>query len=109
MVDKDMLERLQRELETQEKTAGLSMTDILAYSEPLRGLVKWLVRNSESKLSDVAAYMEQDDDAARSILTKLMEKGWVRPVETEGEEPRYRICLSTQRKRQHSNILEILD
>ena len=91
-----LFDRLQGELDAQQKAAGLSMADVLELPEPLRRLVNWMMRENEVTLTQVTQFTSQSEDETRRTLTALVEKGFVRETQVKGE-LRYRVRLSRKR------------
>ncbi|MBI2865530.1 MAG: hypothetical protein HYX94_13350 [Chloroflexi bacterium] len=94
-----LFDRLGRELEAREKAAGLSMADVLTLPDDLRRLFNWMMRQQEVGLSDAMAYLGQNEGAARSTLTSLVERGFIRELVIDGL-PRYRVRLAPKRGRE---------
>lgn len=103
-----LFDRLQGELEAQQKAAGLTMSDVLNLPDQLRKLVNWMMREEEVSFSQILAHINQSEDEARAMLTTLIEKGFVREILVKPE-PRYRVRLGHKRKQQVPlNIWETL-
>jgi hypothetical protein len=75
------------------------MADVLALPDKAQTVVSWLVRQREAGLSEVAAFVEQDEAATGALLAELAAQGFVQILH-EGEEPRYRARLAAKRGRQ---------
>ena len=73
-----------------------TMTDVLALPDEARTLVIWLLRQGEASLSQVAAFVEQDENSTRTLLADLIEQGFVQILD-KGEEPHYRVRLVSRR------------
>ena len=88
-------------------TTGLQMADVLALPDPLRQLINWMMRRGEVSLAEVVAHIgqmehesgEKDEEVARTMLEELVEQGFVREIEVEGE-LRYRPQFAPRRGRQ---------
>lgn len=105
-----LFDRLQSEINAQEKAAGLSMADVLSLPDDLRNISNWLMRKREANLNEVAAHTGKDLETTRSMLAELTEKGFVRELNFKDEPPRYRMRLAAKRGRQLSgNIWANLD
>ncbi len=88
---------------------GLAIADALTLPDPLRRLVKWMMRQGEVSLAAVAAHTGQDEGMARTMLDTLLNQDFAQAIETEGG-PRYRIRLALRRRRQVSEeIWQALD
>lgn len=94
---KGLFDRLQQEVEAREKSAGLSMADVLQLPDAERELVNWIVRTGEVSWSAVVARLEQVE-TAQSLLATLIAKGFIREQVIEGES-HYRIHFAHRRKR----------
>ncbi|MBN1487051.1 MAG: hypothetical protein JW981_05370 [Anaerolineae bacterium] len=94
-----LFQRLQDELDAQEKAAGLSMADVLALPDPLRNLVNWMIREQQVELTEIMEYADQDRNATASMLESLLEKGLVSKNERQGK-VYYRIRLAPKRRRE---------
>ena len=97
-MDKGLFDRLLGELEAREKSPGLSMSDLLTLSEPLSGLLNWMVRQAPVALADVVAFLRGDEARTRLVLADLLDKGFVREIEIHGV-THYRVRLAPKRGR----------
>jgi DNA-binding IclR family transcriptional regulator len=96
-----LFDSLQPEQNRRDDVPERTMADVLALPDETRTIVTWLVRRREVGLSEVAALLEQDEATAQTLLTDLVEQGFVQEVLNEGEEqPRYRVRLAARRGRQ---------
>ncbi len=93
-----LFDRLQSEIEGREKAAGLSIADMLVLPEPLQKLLSWMMRQREVTLSELAAHVKEEPEAARGFVAELVEKGFVRELQLP-DEPRYRVRLAAKRTR----------
>ncbi len=84
-------------LETRRAT-GFSMTDLLELPDPARRLLQWLVRNKNSELRDVATALGWEAADASSVLSGLIEQGYVQQTAMSGK-TRYSARLAPQRGR----------
>jgi hypothetical protein len=83
--------------------AGVSMADVLALPDELQTIVTWFMREGEAGLPEVAAFIEQDEVTAHSLLADLVAQGFVQEVPGESEgQPRYRAWLAAKRTRKLS-------
>ncbi len=106
---KKPFDRFEAESEAHEKIAGLTIADIVSLSDSLQELVTWIMRREEASLAEAAANIGQDEEAVRTMLHELVEKGFVQETAVAGE-PRYRIRLAQKRGRQLSQeIWQALD
>lgn len=97
-MSKGLFDRLEQELEAREKAAGLTMADLLELPENLRKLVNWMMRQQDVHLSEVAAFLGENDETSRATLAALIEKGFVRELKVHGETC-YRVRLAPKRGR----------
>ncbi len=93
-----LFNRLQGELDAREQSPGLRMSDLLTLPEPLAGLLNWMIRQVQVGLDDVAAFLQRDEEEARTVLAGLREKGFVREIEMRGMTT-YRVRLAPKRGR----------
>lgn len=101
--------RLEQELDAREKTPGLSMGDIISLPDSLRRLINWMVRQRQVKVEEAAAYMGQDVDAVRALLSDMIQQGYVAEFEMRGQKY-YRVRLAAKRGRDIPlNIWQSLD
>ncbi len=92
-----LFDRLQGEIESREKAAGLSMADILDLPDPLRRVVNWMMKEGEVSFSQVAAFIAEEE--TRRILNTLVEKGFVRELAVQPES-RFKVRLARKRKKE---------
>jgi amino acid permease len=76
-------------------TFGVSLAGVLALTDPEAELVGWIMREGDVSLSDVVAYVGEDEAAVLARLRSLVQQGLVR--ETEGS--RYAARLAQRRGR----------
>ncbi len=93
-----LFNRLQGELEAREQALGLRMADQLTLPEPQCGLLTWMIRQVRVELGEAAAFLHRDEEAARTILIGLRDKGFVREIEMRGVTT-YRVRLAPKRGR----------
>jgi len=80
--------------------AGVSITDVLALPDEFQTIITWFMREGEAGLPEVAAFIEQDEATACSLIADLVAQGFVQEVRGEGErQPRYRARLAAKRGR----------
>jgi len=85
--------------ESDEESAGLSMSDVLAQPEPLRGLLTWMMREDQVEFPAIVAFLQQDETAVRPLLADWVKRGYVQQVSRE-DKVYYAVRLAPQRKRQ---------
>lgn len=93
-----LFNRVQGELEAREKSPGLTMADLLTLPEHQADLLNWMMRQAEIPLVEVAAFLGQDEEQARAILTNLIQRGFVREIEMR-DVTTYRVRLAPRRGR----------
>jgi hypothetical protein len=72
-------------------TVGLTMSDLLRLPEAQSEFINWMLREGPVSLAAVAQYLEQTPDAARTVLQKLSQQGFLQELEIDGQahyEPR---------------------
>ncbi|MEZ4862429.1 MAG: hypothetical protein R3C14_14020 [Caldilineaceae bacterium] len=89
--------RLQQELAAREKTAGVTMADILELPPVERQLLNWLMRTGEVSASAVTAQVG-DKAQAQSLLAGFITRGFVREY-TSGDAVYYQVRLAPRRQR----------
>lgn len=108
-MDEGLLRRLEQELQAHEKVAGLTMADVLALPDTLRTLINWMLRQNQVSLDEVMVQLGQDQARTQSTIDALVDKGFVRPVEIQGE-TNYKVQMAPQAKRSvPSNSWQALD
>ncbi len=101
--------RLQGELDAREKSPGLRLSDLLALADPVSGLLNWMIRQDQVGLAEVAAFLSQDEECARTVLADLSRQGFVREIEMRGTTT-YRVRLAPKRgKTLPSNLWQALE
>jgi hypothetical protein len=100
---------LEGELEAREQGLGLKMADLLTLPEALGRVLKWMMRQQQVSLADVAAFLGQDEAAARALLADAQGRGYVREIEMRGA-TLYRVRLAPTRGRGlPANLWQALD
>jgi len=97
-LNKGLFDHAQGELEADEKSPGLSMSDLLTLPEPLSGLLNWMVRQGPAAFADVVAFLGGDEAHTRLVLADLLDKGFIRECEIHGL-TQYRVPLAPKRGR----------
>jgi hypothetical protein len=97
-VGRGIFDRVEGELAAREKSPGLSMSDLLTLPEPQSGLLKWMIRQGQVSLTDVGAFLGQDEEQTRGALDELCQAAFVREVEIRGA-THYRVRLAPKRGR----------
>ena len=92
-----------------EESGGRDMLDVLALPEGERRLVQWLLRRGAAGVSEIAAQIGLEEDAARRMLDALAGAGFLARAEGDGEAC-WRVCLASKRvRRVSSDIWKRLD
>ena len=93
---KGLFNRVQGELNAREKTAGLSMSDVLTLPDPLSSLVNWMIRKGDAELPEIVNFLKQDSAKVEGLLNDLIDKGFARKIEVN-DRVLYRIRLAPKR------------
>ena len=102
-------DRIQAELDANDKAAGLSLAHVLSLPDPQRGLVNWIMREDEMDLAAVSARLGQSEEEARATLAELVAQGFLREIECRGRVT-YRVRLGRKRGRDlPANLWQALD
>jgi hypothetical protein len=80
-------------------TVGLSPSDVLTLPDAQRQLVNWMLRQGEVNLAQVAAHCRQPAEAVHSLLSPLVQQGFVRERQVHGT-AHYRASFAPTRGRQ---------
>ena len=78
---------------TPEQIPTPTIADVLTLPNGERRLVNWLVRQQSATLSEIAAYISQDESSTQTVLEGLTKQGFVGQVDQNGQahyEPRLR-------------------
>ena len=104
-----LFDRLQAELNAQKKAEGLSMADVVMLPDPLPRMVRYMLRERDVTLANMAAFLGQDETETQTLLGSLVEKGFVREMMVRGER-HYRVRLANRRgAAPQSSIWQSLD
>ena len=104
-----LFDRLQAELNAQKKAEGLSMSDVVMLPDPLPKMVRYMLRERDVTLTDMVAFLGQDELKTSNLLATLVEKGFVREMVVQGEK-HYRVRLAHRRgAASQSSIWQSLD
>jgi hypothetical protein len=102
-------DRIQAELDGNEKAAGLSLADVLSLPDPHRGLVNWIMREGQVDLAAVSARLGQSEEQARAAVADLVSRGFLREFE-QGGRWLYQVRLGRKRGRElPANLWQALD
>ncbi len=80
-------------------TVGLSLAEAFTLPDSQRRLINWLMRQETVSLAEVTAHSDQSEDETRTMLNTLIEQGFIRETEVEGQ-PHYQVRLAPRRGRQ---------
>lgn len=81
----DLFNRLQDEIDSQDKPGGLSPVDLLDLPDEVAKIIRTIIRRNGMKLTDVAATLEKSEEETRQTLDELVQKGFVREVQVKNE------------------------
>ena len=76
----ELYEHLLDELNSQDLQEGFSSVDLLHLPPNLASLIGKIMRNNGMTLNELATEVHQTPDAARKILDKLVEKGYLQAI-----------------------------
>jgi DNA-binding IclR family transcriptional regulator len=79
-----------------------TMADLLFLPETERSLMQWLLRQQSANLTEVAAFLAQNEAEAERILNELIDQGFVRLKESDQQQS-YQPSLASRRGRQVSS------
>jgi DNA-binding MarR family transcriptional regulator len=94
-----IFDRMQQEIDTQEKREGITLADLLDLSPPLRRLMNRITREGQLSVEDAAELLEGTSADARQTLNTFVEKGYLEREQQEGEWV-YRTRFARKRPRQ---------
>ena len=80
-----LFNRLQDEIDSREQQKGLSPTDLLDMPSELAAVVQKIIRQNGIRLVDLAESLELSQQQTQSLLTDLIQKGYVRQIEVQDE------------------------
>jgi amino acid permease len=85
--------------------AGLSMAQVLELSPAQQKMITWMARERHVTVAAVAAYLNEEESAAREILGLMAAEGLVSECEMDGE-CQYQVLWGFTRKRSIAGIAE---
>ena len=88
-----LFDRLQSEIKARQRMEGITPADVLDLSPELRRVVNAITRRGEMGLAEIELELNLEPAALRMLLDTLVEKGFLRSFEVEGE-PRYKTFFS---------------
>ena len=74
-----------------------TMADVLELPENLRPIIDYLIEQGESELPEVAAHIGQEETSTHTLLTDLIDKGFVQELVASGKHS-YRVRLVSRRR-----------
>lgn len=80
-----LFDRLQAEIEANERGDGISPVDLLDLPSEIATLIKRIIRLNGMRLTQVAQELGATPEQAQQSLDELVAKGYVRRVEVKGE------------------------
>ena len=70
---------------------------MLDLPDSLRDIINWMIRGKEVDFAQVTARLGNDERAARQMLDALLEKGYIREIDVNGQS-HYRVRLTLKHK-----------
>ncbi len=67
-----------------ERNAGMGMVDILTLSTRQQQIINWIMRQRQSTLEAIAAYIEAEIEETRAEVTDLISQGFVEARQIQG-------------------------
>ncbi|MBE9129668.1 MULTISPECIES: transcriptional regulator [unclassified Coleofasciculus] len=98
-------DRSNSSLDTQGQGVGLTMADILILPPRQRRIVNWMMRWKDCTLSEVAAYLDENESVVHPELDALVQQGFVQEMQVAGGS-RYYIKLARRKGRQMPEMLQ---
>jgi DNA-binding MarR family transcriptional regulator len=80
-----IFKHLQNEISEREKREGISLAELLDLSPPLRRLMNRITRHGELSLTHAANELGQSREETQTMLTSLVEKGYLLREKRESE------------------------
>lgn len=103
-----LFDRLQSEIEARQRVEGITPADLLNISPELRRIINMIMRRREMSLAEIVFELDMRPSEARGLLDTLVDKGYLRTLEVEGEQ-HYKAFLARRRRRKVPlNIWEAL-
>jgi DNA-binding MarR family transcriptional regulator len=95
-------------MEISPRLEGITPADLLALPPELRHLMNMILRRGEMGLAEIVLELDISPSKVSGLLDTLVEKGYLRAFEVEGEQ-RYKVFLARKRRREVPlNIWEAL-
>ena len=105
----DDWEFAKRQKKRSSKVSSKTMADLLFLPKMERTLMNWLLRQQNATLAEIADRIAKDLDDTLVILEELIEQGFLKSVECEGE-IRYEPCLVARKRRgSRTKVWDVLD
>ena len=80
-----LFDRLQDEIEANERGEGISPIDLLDLPDEVATVIKQIIRRNGMKLIQVAEALQKPAAEVQTLLDELVNKGSVRQIEVKGE------------------------
>jgi DNA-binding MarR family transcriptional regulator len=80
-----LFDRLQSEIEARQRMEGITPADLLDLSPELRRVVNTITRRGDMSLAEIVPELDMPPSELGRLLGTLVEKGFLRSFETEGE------------------------
>jgi DNA-binding MarR family transcriptional regulator len=94
-----LFDRLQSEIEARQRVKGITPADLLDLSPELRRIINMIMRQKEMGLAEIMFELDMRPSEARGLLDTLVEKGYLKAIEVEGE-LRYKTFFAPRRGRE---------
>jgi DNA-binding MarR family transcriptional regulator len=94
-----LFDRLQSEIEARQRVKGITPADLLDLSPELRRIINMIMRQKEMGLAEIVFELDMRPSEARGLLDTLVEKGYLKAIEVEGE-LRYKTFFALRRGRE---------
>lgn len=90
---------MRRELEARARWEGISLSDLVTFSEPLRAALAHIIRIGWISLSEFTRLLGLEQEEARYIAEYLVGKNFLRPPTEEDGETIYETRLAVRTRR----------
>jgi predicted ArsR family transcriptional regulator len=81
------------------KASGLNLFKLNQLPDSQRQLINWMRRKGDCSLQEIATQIGEHDEAVRTLLDTLLEKGFLRELLGESS-PSYRVNIAAKRGRE---------
>jgi DNA-binding MarR family transcriptional regulator len=104
-----LFDKLQSEVEARQRVEGITPADLLDLSPELRRIINMIMRRRGMSPVEIVFELDMRPSEVRELLDTLVEKGYLRVFEVEGEQL-YKTFLAHRRGHEATlNVWEILD